>query len=182
MKLLEKNLHDRFPADEVISAFNTFDPKQLLTDECELYQYGGPELDYLLEQYTSSPLELDSGDIREEWKGFNAFLSKSTEVKEGSTKVLPNFLLSTPERCLLFPALSRLLVRGLVLAITTADYERNFSAMNRVKTVPRNRLKTNTVVQLMFISVEGPSADRFDFGRAANKWGGLHHRKIHWQD
>ena len=83
---------------------------------------------------------------------------------------------------LLFPALSKLLVRGLVLPIATADCERGFSAMNRIKTVPRNRLKTNTLEQLMFISIEGPSADRFDFGRAADKWGGLHHRRIHWHD
>ena len=54
--------------------------------------------------------------------------------------------------------------------------------MNRIKTVPRNRLKTNTLEQLMFISIEGPSADRFDFGRAVDKWAGLHHRRIHWQD
>ena len=184
LELLEKNLRDRFPTVEVISAFHIFDPKQLPTDECELYQYGGPELDCLLEQYTSSPLELDthSGDIREEWKEFKAFLSTSTQVKEGLTKDLAKYLLSTLERRLLFPALSKLLVRGLVLLIATADCERGFSAMNRIKTVPRNRLKTNTLEQLMFISIEGPSADRFDFGRAADKWGGLHHRRIHWQD
>ena len=54
--------------------------------------------------------------------------------------------------------------------------------MNRIKTAQRNRLKTNTLEQLMFISIEGTSADRFDFGKAADKWGGLHHRRIHWQD
>ena len=41
--------------------------------------------------------------------------------------------------------------------------------MNRIKTVPRNRPKTYTLEQLMFISIEGPSPDRFDFGSAANK-------------
>ena len=55
LELLEKNLHDRFPAVEVISAFHIFDPKQLPTDECELYQYGWPEPDCLLKQYNSSP-------------------------------------------------------------------------------------------------------------------------------
>ena len=42
--------------------------------------------------------------------------------------------------------------------------------MKRIKTVPRNRLKTNTPEQLMFFSIKGPSADRFDFGKAADKW------------
>ena len=42
LQLLDKNLRDRFPIVEVISAFLIFDPKQLPTDECELYQYGEP--------------------------------------------------------------------------------------------------------------------------------------------
>ena len=49
LKLLEKNLRDRFPTVEVVSAFHIFDPKQLSTDECELYQYGEPELNCLLD-------------------------------------------------------------------------------------------------------------------------------------
>ena len=57
LELLEKNLRDRFPAFEVISAFHIFDPKQLPEDEYELYQYGLSVLDCLLEHYTSSPLE-----------------------------------------------------------------------------------------------------------------------------
>ena len=123
MELLEKNLRNRFPAVGVISAFHIFDPRRLPSDECELYQYGGPELDFLLEQYTSSPLELDSGDTCEEWSEFKASL-----------------------------------------------------------TVPRNRLKTNTLDQLMLISIEGPSAHKSDFGRAADNWGGLHNNRIRWQD
>ena len=109
LELLEKNLRDRFPAVEIISAFHIFDPRQLPSDECELYQYGGPEFDCLLEQYASSPLELDSGDTCEEWSEFEAILSTSAQVKEGSTKDLAKFLLSTPERHLL-PAVSKLLV------------------------------------------------------------------------
>lgn len=57
-----------------------------------------------------------------------------------------------------------------MLLIATADCERGFSAMNRIKIVLRNRLKTNTLEQLMFISIEGLSPDKFDFGRAADKW------------
>ena len=182
LELLEKNLRDRFPAIEVVSAFHIFDPKQLPEDEYKLYQYGLSDLDCLLKHFTSSPLELDSTDVCGEWKEFKIFMSTSTEVKNGSIKDLAKFLLSTPERRLLFPALSKLLIRGLVLPIATADCERGFSAMNRIKTVPRNRLKTSTLEQLMYISIKGPTADKFDFDKAADKWGGLHQRRIHWQD
>ena len=99
-------------------------------------------------------------------------------MKEGSTKV--NSLLNTLKRCLLFPAFSKLLVQGLVLLIATADCDRGFSAMKRIKTV--HRLRTNSLEQLIFISINGPSAYRFYFGRAADKWGALHHHRIHWQD
>ena len=54
--------------------------------------------------------------------------------------------------------------------------------MNRIKTVPQNRFKTSTLEQLMYISIEGPTADNIDFDKAADKWGGLHQRGIHWQD
>lgn len=125
LKLLEKNLHDRFPSVKVILTLQIFDPKQLHTNECELSQYGGPELDCLLEQFTSSLLELD-GDFHKEWKEFKAFLSTSTHVKVGSTKDLAKSLLSTLEQRLLFPAITKLLLRGLVLPIATVDRERSF--------------------------------------------------------
>ena len=91
--MLEKNLCDRFPAVEVVSAFHIFDPKQLPEDEYEHNQYGLPDLDCLLEHYTSSPLELDSADVRGEWKEFKIFMSTSTQVKNGSIKDFTKFSL-----------------------------------------------------------------------------------------
>ena len=54
------------------------------------------------------------------------------------------------------------MVNGLVLPIATADCEQAFSAMNRIKTTPRNRQRTYTLEQLMMISIEGPEADKFE--------------------
>ena len=58
LELLQKNLHDRFPAVEIVTASHILDPKQLPEDEYEyeLYQYGLSDLDFLLEHYTSSPV------------------------------------------------------------------------------------------------------------------------------
>ena len=77
--------------------------------------------------------------------------------------------------------MSKLLVRGLLLPIATADCERGFSAMNHIKTSPRNRLKTETLEQLMFISIEGPPPNEFDFDRATDHWGRRGNRRINWQ-
>ena len=181
IEALLKNIKDRFSSIEVVSAFQIFEPKQLPEDQSELHCFGIGELDCLITQYSSSPLEV-SPDVHEEWIQFKTFLTSSQELKNGSIKDLVKFLLCTAERQALFPILSKLLVRGLILPIATADCERGFSAMNRIKTTPRNRLKTTTLENLMFISIEGPNdPDKFDFSRAADKWGSMHNRRIHWQ-
>ena len=124
---------------------------------------------------------MSSEDALEEWKNFKVFVSNNSDLEAGSIKDLAAFFLSTPERIQLFPTLSKLIVRGLLLPTATADCERAFSAMNRIKTSPRNRLKTKTLEQLMFISIEGPPPDKFDFARAADDWGKCGNRRINWQ-
>ena len=181
LEALVKNLRDQFPSVEVISAFHILNPAQLPSDASELHQYGETELDCLLDHYSSGPLEVVRSTTKEEWKEYKSFVSNSVDLKDGSLKDLAKFLLCSSERQQIFPSLSKLLVRGLVLPIATADCERAFSAMNRIKTVPQNRLKTTTLEQLMFISIEGPSPENFDFARAADKWGNLHNRRIHWR-
>ena len=79
------------------------------------------------------PLTINSEAAREEWKEFEAFLSQ-LNLDIASIKNLAEFLLSSAERSELFPLLSHLLVRGLLLPIASADCERAFSAMNRTKT------------------------------------------------
>ena len=133
----------------------------------------------MLTHYSSGPLALRSEEVKQEWKHFKVFLAGS-RLEVGTIKELAEFLLSTPARCQLFPNLSKLLVRGLLLPIATADCERGFSAMNRIKTSPRNRLKAETLEQLMFI-IEGPPLKNFEFDRAADHWGRRGNRRIHWQ-
>ena len=60
-------------------------------------------------------------------KNGKAFLSQPN-LDIASIKDLAEFLLSSGERSELFPLLSSLLVRGLLLPIATADCERAFSA------------------------------------------------------
>ena len=176
-----KNLCDRFPSVDVISSFHIFYPAQLPSDKSALYQYGVTELDCLMDHYSSGPLELDRSVTQEEWKEFKSFICNSNDLKNSSVKELAKFLLCSSERQQIFPSLSKLLVRALILPIATANCERAFSAMNRIKSGPRNRLKTSTPEQLLFISIEGPSHENFDFSRAADKWRNLHNRRIHWQ-
>lgn len=50
LESLKKNLCNRFPSVEVISAFHIFDLKELPVEESELYLYSGPEIGCLLKQ------------------------------------------------------------------------------------------------------------------------------------
>ena len=66
----------------------------------------------------------------------------------------------------MFPNLSKLATIAALVPVSTAECERSFSAMNRIKTELRNRLKTTTLSCLMRISIEGPSVSDFDYERA----------------
>ena len=52
----------------------------------------------------------------------------------------------------LYPCISRLANIALTLPVSTADCEREFSTMNRIKTNPRNRLKTTNLDLLIRLS------------------------------
>ena len=70
----------------------------------------------------------------------------------------------------LYPELMKLAaIASLILTNTAECY-----TMNRVKTDLRNRLKTDTLDCLIIF--EGPPAATFDFGHAADMWGGMRSR------
>ena len=66
----------------------------------------------------------------------------------------------------LLPNLSKLALIGLLIPASTADCERGFSLLKRVKTPQRNRLSSKIINKLMFISSEGPSLIHYDFQKA----------------
>ena len=78
----------------------------------------------------------------------------------------------------LYPTLSQLASITLTLPLSTADCERGFSTMNRIKTDLRNRLKTTILDMLIGSSTEGPSLDSFDFDAALSMWAQKTNRRI----
>ena len=78
----------------------------------------------------------------------------------------------------MFPQLTKLATIGGLIPVGTAECERAFSSMNRIKTELRNRLKTKTLEYLMRNSIEGPSLADFNFERAADIWGGMRNRRL----
>ncbi|KAI8502634.1 hypothetical protein Bbelb_193360 [Branchiostoma belcheri] len=60
-----------------------------------------------------------------------------------------------------------------VIPDSTADSERAFSTLNRVKTRLRSSLKNETLHQPLTISIDGTDTESFDFEEAATTWEGV---------
>ena len=83
--------------------------------------------------------------------------------KENLSSVFPNI-------CTLQPLPSESLLPLLTV--------RGFSALNRIKTPLSNRLSNKITVQLLFISIEGPCLEDFDFNAACLEWASKRNRCI----
>ena len=69
-----------------------------------------------------------------------------------------------------YSLISDILARIAVLHASSAEVERVFSAMKRIKTPVCNRLKTGTLDHFLRISIEGPEIKDWDPLPALKKW------------
>jgi hypothetical protein len=170
-------LNDRFPHVELIHAFSLFDPQALPSDEEDITSYGQDKLDVLLSTFGEGPNHTVDGDeCTSEWECL-----KSLIHNQYSTMTMRQILrLLCTDKTLrdMFPQLTKLSTVAALIPVSTAECERAFSAMNRIKTNLRNRLKTQTLDCLMRISIEGPPVSDFNFERAADLWGGMRNRRL----
>lgn len=67
----------------------------------------------------------------------------------------------------LYPCMTKFAAIGLVLSISTADCERCFSCLKRLKTPLRNRMGQKVLNCLVNISCEGQPVEQFDFEKSA---------------
>ena len=68
-----------------------------------------------------------------------------------------------------------------VLAITSVECERAFSAMNVVKTEVRNKMSNNTLNNLITVRMHGPTIHQFPFAEVVSIWHRMVHRRIQFQ-
>ena len=156
-----QNLEDRFPEDDVtvISAADNID------ESTALYGYGRNEITTLAEHY-----KLEKEALVSEWNDFNDNLLRYNNA---------DAVLSSLVKCKdLFPNLFHIATHLLVVPMHSADCERGFSAMARIKNKLRSRLTNQTLNSLMFISIEGPDIQNFDFKTVLNKWARICNRRL----
>ena len=106
--------------------------------ESEFNNYGANDIDTICEHFCES---VKPDTLKREWMTL-----KHTLVQDftSPTEVMQT-LASDETLSLIYPTFSKLSAVALVLPVSTADCERGFSTIKRIKTVPRNRLKTETL-------------------------------------
>ena len=172
---LVTNIKNRFPDIELLDAVQMFNPALLPNSDSEEFSdHGYLQLQTLLTHY--SPTLVDDTLANEEWSNFlpemvTLFSGKS--IQHVLSPLTSNSVLSTA-----YPHLSKLAGATLIIPMSTAKCERGFSAMNRIKTDLRNSLKTETLDNLIRITIEGKERDKFNFDRAATLWGSKHNCRL----
>ncbi len=167
IQAIVRHLTDRFPNVEIIDAFNIFNPQSMPASEEERATYGQEKLQVLLRTFGEGPnAEVDSVELNSEWEGMRRLIH--TQYSSFTLRQMLRLLCSNQTLRDMFPNLTKLSTIAALIPVSTAECERAFSAMNRIKMDLRNRLKTTTLNSLMRISIEGPLASNFNFDRAAD--------------
>ena len=186
-KSFKKNIHDqylhnlignleaRFSDAGVLSALATiFNPQKAMSCHTDLFSaFGDEEIATISVHFTTTVLK---DILLQEWALFKHLLV--SEFKEVSTRDIMSTMSANTTFSSLYPTLSKLASIALIVPVSTADCERGFSTMNRIKTDPKNRLKTTTLDKLIRLSSEGPELDEFNFERAAMLWASKSNRRI----
>ena len=65
-----------------------------------------------------------------------------------------------------------------MIPVHSADCERGFSAMGRIKTKFKSRLCNQSMNSLMFISIKGPDLANFEFSKVLLNWARVCNRRL----
>ena len=175
LDVVKSHLKRRFPDVELFEAFSIFDGKNW-PEELQLYHYGLEHLVTLANHLTTL---VDLDELKREWELFkNAGASDSLPLRTLSTQEVMALLVQKEDLADLFPNLFRVALIGLLIPSSTADCERGFSALKRIKSPLRNQLSNAITVQLLFIAIEGPTVADFDFDAASSAWASQRNRRI----
>ena len=168
---LAQHLDSRFPDVGLLEAFSIFDPKVM---EQQTQPQLLEKLDTILAHYDTHNV-LDSDATICEYQCFSKSVLSTAHLKDMSTHHLMSKLMSNAQLLDMFPNFAKIGPIGLVIPMSTADCERGFSALGRIKTDLRNRLSPKA---LMTISIEGPDDNEFPFERTCAIWSGWRNRRI----
>lgn len=161
---------ENLTSNPVLAAATNFDPATWPEDMAELSTHGDQQLNTLLRHFQAvlATQDFSENEAKREW------LTVKVEIR-GNHQCLRRSALW--QRFLTDPELSEqfrniLFVAGIVLMfpVSTACCERGFSVMKHIKSDWRSCLNTDTLDDLLRISLSGVSVCDYDTVRAVNQW------------
>ncbi|XP_056450414.1 uncharacterized protein LOC130385760 isoform X1 [Gadus chalcogrammus] len=165
---LVENMEERFPQTELLAAFGVLDPGCLPNSMTG--DYGWEEMNQLSTFYSDGHSPIDREELRDEWISFRQHLGS---YRQKTPKVMCQVLSANPTLACQYPNIASLYARMVVIPVHTADCERAFSTLKRVKTRLRSTMTNATLNHLLRISIEGPAIDK-----AVSRWGSLRNRRL----
>ncbi len=161
------NVTTRFPDTdiEILSAVEVFKPTEIPTNPTDCYSYGRDHILVLANHYGC-----DTTKTLSEWKEVVFSLKQKAKTRD--------VLLHLLGLNILYPNLTKISACLLIIPLHSADCERGFSTLGRVKTNLRSRLTNKSLNSLLMISLNGPDIKEFEFHPAVQKWAGIRNRKV----
>ena len=157
LDVVDTHLARRFPNIELLEAFSMFDG-QNWPESDTLQLFGLEHLQTLADHFTPA---IDQ--LKGEWELFKNSAGPSLPLHSMRAQAVMGLLVEKEDMAHLFPNLFHIALIGQLIPTSTADCDRGFSALKRIKTPLRNRLSNPIAVHLMFISIEGPTVANSSF-------------------
>ncbi len=164
------NLDQRFPQRHLMALFGYLDPRNV--------RLATPSTIMELAEH----FKLDGPKCWQEFLVYRSFV-KNLPIPQGQTPIeaVAHAILGPANKEAMFasfPLTSDLLARLVVLPAGSAQVERVFSSMKRIKTAQRNRLNTSTLDHLIRVSMEGPNVGEWDPFQALRIWESWGNRRL----
>ncbi|XP_076592637.1 uncharacterized protein LOC143324214 [Chaetodon auriga] len=152
------HLETRFQNLDVIAAFSVLGPQgAALGDEENISNLQTLARKFLHDEETL---------VTQEWRSFKEHLHGGAFKDKNQAEVMSLLASECDEWGQIYPLLSHLAAVALVIPVSSVNCERDFSTMNRVKSDLRNRLQGEHLAACLRVSINGPSPEEFNFGRA----------------
>ena len=148
-------LVSRFQSVHLVTLFSNLDPRNS--------QSAKPDSIMEMEEYFG----MDGPKL---WSEFRSYISLVSDLEPKTLSKAVHELWCRPEASglrLTFPLTSSLLARIVVLPASSAEVERVFSSLKRIKTPLRNRLSSTTLDRA---AMNGPDPKDFDPVPVAKEW------------
>ncbi|KAK5855574.1 hypothetical protein PBY51_007239 [Eleginops maclovinus] len=155
---LIEHLELRFQQLGILGAFSSLGPQGPQADESRAIS----DLQLLAKQFPP----ISEMALLQEWQSYKVLITTVILKDKSQLEIMTAMASGYDELHLLYPNLSLLSAIALTIPVSSVNCERDFSAMNRIKTDLRNRLQGNSLTACMKMSINGPQVKDLQYSRA----------------